>query len=105
MCVGRREVVELALSVGVSNFSVSDLLEYLDIRFGGDLCSSSVLTSNVKLITSKIKKRWEAACRNKKTFLSSNSDWLNGNFCLPSPICQATTSKEESASTATGFSG
>ena len=91
MCVSRREIVELAFSVGVSSLSVMDLLEYLDTKFSEDVGFASELTSKVKFLILTIKK-WEAAHRTKQAFVNSNSEWLNGNFCLPSPMCQAATS-------------
>ena len=76
----------MAFSVGVSSLSVTDLLEYLDTKFRKDLGLSSELTSKVKFLILTIKKKWEAAHRTKQAFVNSNSEWLNDNFCLPSPI-------------------
>ena len=43
------------------------------------LCVKNVLTA--------IKRRWSAARRTRKQFVSINEEWLKKEECLPTPIC------------------
>lgn len=91
MCVGRRAILEIAFDVGIAKFAVDHVLHLLNSRFSGNLGSqSAVVCSSVRKLVCNIKKRWEVAKRVKKVFLHNNDEWLDGDYCLPQPLCRDT---------------
>ena len=67
-CVPKREIVELAFSVGVSNISTADILEFLDTKFDASFGSSLPLRTSIKRIIGHIRRRWDDVHRIKEFF-------------------------------------